>query len=116
MAKRRGAATASRFSPQFWAGLPGAAAGTTLPHPSKLIRTGVQKTRQSTKKRKRDKHVQRTTAAARRPDYDSHRGQDRRCTDRNDLSETEWREGREPGGQYAAMRHWYGRRAGPRTA
>src|ERR1039458_7484662 len=116
MVERRGAETSSRFSPLFWAWLPGAAAGTTLSHSSKLIRTGVRKTNKTTKKWKRDKHVQRTTAAARRPDDDSHRGQDRRRTDRNDLSETEWREGREPGGQYAAVRHWYARRAGSRTA
>src|ERR1022692_3986171 len=45
-----------------------------------------------TKRRKRNKHVQRTTAAARRPDDDSHRGHDRRRIDSNNLSATEWRE------------------------
>src|SRR5450759_5401192 len=125
-----GEATLSRCSPDIfnlssrpcllplpWPALkclgPGTPARTTRSHSSKLIRTGIRK---MTKKRKRDNHVQRTTAAARRPDDDSHRGPDRRRTDRNDLSEAEWREGREPGGQYAAVRHRYGGRAGPRAA
>src|ERR1019366_3325843 len=114
MVKRLGCGDIISLLPRcFQLGFPATAAGTTLLHSSKLIRTGIRK---MTKKRKRDNHVQRTTAAARRPDDDSHRGPDRRRTDRHDLSETEWREGRKPGGQYAAVRHWYGRRAGPRTA
>src|ERR1019366_2438247 len=117
MVKRLGCGDIISLLPRcFQLGFPATAAGTTLLHSSILIRAGVRKTKKTTKKRRRDTHVQRTAAAARRPDDDSHRGQDRRCTDRNDLSEKEWRQGGEPGWQYAAVRHWLGRRAGPRTA
>src|ERR1019366_8888478 len=117
MVKRLGCGDIISLLPRcFQLGFPATAAGTTLLHSSILIRAGVRKTKKTTKKRKRDNHVQRTVAAARRPDDDSHRGQDRRRTGRNDLSEAEWREGREPGRQYAAVRYWYGRRAGSRNA